>query len=155
MRLEPAMRFVGVVTFQALTGRRVLTSLWHEQSACEVEHIALSGSSDLILVAPATANIVGKIAGGIADDIVSTLVLGAACPVVLAPAMNVRMLNNAAVVRNIKTLGERSFRIIEPGEGWLACRTVGSGRMAEPREILETILPILTAKSPKQGTDTE
>ena len=144
-----ATRFVGPATFQALTGRRVLTSLWHEDAASEVAHIALTDFADLVLVVPATANTVGKIAGGIADEIVSTLVIGSACPVVLAPAMNNRMWSNAAVTANIETLKKRNYRIIEPGEGWLACRSTGPGRMAEPSEILEAVTSMLTAESPK------
>lgn len=144
-----ATRFVGPVTFQALTGRKVLTSLWHEDAASEVAHIALTDFADLVLVAPATANILGKIAGGMADEIVSTLVIGSACPVMLAPAMNNRMWTNPAVVANVETLKKREYCIIDPGEGWLACRSTGPGRMAEPSEILETIIPTLTAKPPK------
>lgn len=149
-----AGRFVGPVTFQALTGRNVLTSLWHQQTASDVEHIALTGAADQVLVAPTTANMLGKIAGGIADDIVSTLVISAASPVVLVPAMNERMWTSAAVAHNVKILKQRNFHIIDPVEGWLACRSIGQGRMAEPQQILETILPILTAKPPNQGEST-
>lgn len=145
-----AMQFVGVTTFQALTGRRVLTSLWHEDAASEVAHIALTDFADLVLIAPATANIVGKFAGGIADEIVSTLVIGSACPVVLAPAMNNRMWTNQAVVDNVETLKKRSYRIIDPVEGWLACRSVGKGRMAEPSDIVEAIATMLKTEPPKR-----
>lgn len=146
-----AARFVGPVTFQALTGRKVLTSLWHEDAASEVAHIALTDFADLVLVAPATANILGKIAGGIADEIVSTLVIGSACPVTLAPAMNNRMWMNAAVVANVETLKKRKYRIIDPGEGWLACRSTGPGRMAEPTDIVEAITTTLSAEPPKRS----
>lgn len=149
-----ARRFVGPLTFQALTGRKVLTSLWHQQTAFDVEHIALTGAADQVLVAPATASMLGKIAGGIADEIVSTLVISAASPVVLVPAMNDRMWTSAAVAQNVKILKQRNFHIIEPVEGWLACRSIGQGRMAEPHQILETILPSLTAKPSKQGEST-
>ncbi len=147
-----ATRFVGPVTFQALTGRKVLTSLWHEDAASEVAHIALTDFADLVLVAPATANILGKIAGGIADEVVSTLVIGSACPVILVPAMNDRMWMNAAVVANVETLKKRKYRIIDPGEGWLACRSTGPGRMAEPTDIVEAITTMLTAEPPKRSS---
>lgn len=146
-----ATRFVGPVTFQALTGRRVLTSLWHEDAASEVAHIALTDFADLVLVAPATANILGKIAAGIADEIVSTLVIGSACPVTLAPAMNHRMWTSAAVVANVETLKRREYHIIDPGEGWLACRSTGPGRMAEPTDIVEAITTTLSAEPPKRS----
>lgn len=144
-----ATQFVGSVTFQALTGRRVLTSLWHEDAASEIAHIALTDFADLVLIAPATANTLGKIAGGIADEIVTTLVIGSACPVMLAPAMNDRMWTNPAVVANVETLKERKFRIIDPVEGWLACRSKGPGRMADPAEILSAITAMLIAEPPK------
>ena len=147
-----ATRFVGPVTFQALTGRKVLTSLWHEDAASEVAHIALTDFADLVLVAPATANILGKIAGGIADEVVSTLVIGSACPVILVPAMNPRMWMSAAVVANVETLKKRECRIIDPGEGWLACRSTGPGRMAEPTDIVESITTILRAEPPKRSS---
>lgn len=140
---KAARKFVGPITFQALSGRPVLTSLWHAQDASDVRHIALTGAADLLLVAPATANMIGKIAGGIADDVVSTLVMSSASPVVLAPAMNDRMWQNPVVQRNVESLSAVGHRIVGPGEGWLACRSVGAGRMAEPEEILDLVVPML------------
>ena len=148
---ESATTFVGPVTFQALTGRRVLTNMWHDYGAADVRHITLTGSADLLLIAPATANIIGKIAAGIADDLVSTCVISADSPVVLAPAMNERMWANPIVQRNVATLTEQGYKFIGPGEGWLACRGVGPGRMTEPGEILDGIIPVLTA-NPARGT---
>lgn len=147
-----ARKFVGPTTFRALTGRRVLTSIWTEADPSDVQHIALSGAADLMLIAPATANIIGKIAAGIADDIVTTLVVSQDSPVLLAPAMNTRMWQNRVVQRNLATLKELGCEIIDPGEGWLACRTVGPGRMAEPEEILEAVATRLTTKPPKAQT---
>lgn len=147
---KAAKKFVGPATFPALTGRRVLTSLWQYDDAPDVQHIALTGSADLMLIAPATANTIGKIAAGIADDIVSTLVISAASPVILAPAMNDRMWANPIVQRNVESLSERGYKFVGPGEGWLACRSVGPGRMAEASEILLCVIEMLKANRPKR-----
>ena len=146
-----ARKFVAPMTFQALTGRRVLTGLWSFDHASDVQHIALTDAADLMLIAPATANIIGKIAGGIADDILTTLVISAGSPVVLAPAMNNRMWANPIVQGNVTRLTELGYKIIGPGEGWLACRSIGPGRMAEPHEILEAITPVLKTNPPRQS----
>jgi phosphopantothenoylcysteine decarboxylase/phosphopantothenate--cysteine ligase len=138
-----AQQFVGELTFQALTGRRVLTDDWTEADPDDIQHIALTDRAELLIIAPATANILGKIACGIADDIVSTLAISTAAPILLAPAMNSRMWANAAVQANVSMLTERGFRTVGPGEGWLACRTIGVGRMADPGEILESAVALL------------
>jgi phosphopantothenoylcysteine synthetase/decarboxylase len=145
-----AKKFVGPTTFQALTGRAVLTSLWSAADPDDVQHIALTGAADLVLIAPATANIIGKIAAGIADDVVTTLVISAASPVVLAPAMNDRMWANPVVQENVSKLKRYGFTTIGPGEGWLACRSIGPGRMAETSEILERIAAKLKIQPPKR-----
>ena len=144
-----ARKFVGPVTFQALTGRDVLSSLWDFDERCGVRHITLTSAADLMLIAPATANIIGKIAGGIADDLLSTLVISADSPVVLAPAMNDRMWSNPIVKGNVSRLAELGYRFVGPGEGWLACGTLGPGRMAESHEIFEVIVGMLKANPPK------
>ncbi len=136
-----ARRFVGRTTFEALSGRPVATSLW--RGGGSVPHIALGQSADLIVVAPATANILGKLAGGIADDLVSTLLLGAEAPVLLAPAMNARMWRHPAVQRNVAFLRDAGYAFTGPEEGWQACRAVGPGRMAEPQTICAQILKML------------
>ncbi len=143
---ESACRFVGPVTFQALSGRRVLTNLWVSDEAYDVQHIEVNRLADLVCIAPATANILGKMAGGIADDLVSTLLISAAPPVVVAPTMNSRMWANPIVQQNIARLTELGHAFIGPKEGWLACRKVGPGRMAEAGEILETLVDKLKAK---------
>lgn len=143
-----ARRFVGPITFQALTGRPVVTSPWRAAGSGDIQHLKLSETADLILVAPATANIIGKLAGGIADDLVSTLLLGAACPVILAPAMNTRMWQHPAVQGNVALLRERGFELVGPEEGWQACGTVGPGRMSEPETLLATVRERLLRSKP-------
>ena len=144
-----ARKFVGPTTFQALTGRRVLTSLWSTDDPDDVQHIAMTGAADLVLIAPATANIIGKIAAGIADDVVTTLVISTASPVILAPAMNDRMWANPIVQQNVAALKKHGYFLVGPGEGWLACRSIGPGRMAEPTDILETVVAKLKSQPPK------
>jgi phosphopantothenoylcysteine decarboxylase/phosphopantothenate--cysteine ligase len=139
-----ARRFVGRATFEGLTGREVATRLWGGGDIC---HLKLSESADLIIVAPATANCLGKLAGGLADDLVSALLLGAACPVMLAPAMNQNMWRHPAVQRNVSWLREQGFHLVGPGSGWQACRTVGAGRMSEPEAILSVALHVLAGAS--------
>lgn len=150
-----ARRFVGPVTFQALTGRRVLTSLWHGRDVADMQHITLTDAADLMLIAPATANIIGKMACGIADDLVSTLVIGAASPVVLAPAMNDHMWVNPIVQRNVATLAEQGYKFIGPGEGWLACGRFGPGRMVEAEEIVNVVVTMLEANPAKRMAEVE
>jgi phosphopantothenoylcysteine decarboxylase/phosphopantothenate--cysteine ligase len=147
MMTGAARRFVGKQTFQALSGRSVQTSLWQPPPSHTPRHLDLTEAADLMLIAPATANTIGKIAAGVGDDLLSTTVLGAACPVVLAPAMNTRMWENPIVQRNVEALRELGYRFIEPGTGWQACRTTGTGRMAEPDDILAEIDRILSSSS--------
>ncbi len=144
-----ARKFVGRATFQALTGRGVLTGLWSADQPGDVQHIELTRSADLMLIAPATANIIGKIAAGIADDLLTTLVVSAASPVLLAPAMNDRMWANPVVKRNVSGLKELGYAFIGPGEGRLACGSVGPGRMAEADDILQAVISMLKARQPK------
>jgi phosphopantothenoylcysteine decarboxylase/phosphopantothenate--cysteine ligase len=141
-----AVRFVGAVTFQALTGRPVAPTLWQADEATPIPHIHLAQTADLILVAPATANILAKYACGIADEIVSTLLL-AADPrrVYIAPAMNERMWNHPATQRNLKTVHDYGATYIGPASGWQACATVGVGRMAEAAEMIDAVKKSLLA----------
>src|SRR5690606_10849686 len=108
----------------------------------------LTESADLFLIAPATADLIGKFAAGIGDDLVTTLMLGRDCPALLAPAMNTRMWENPIVQRNIRTLRELGYGFVDPEEGWLACRTVGAGRMAEPETILTAVEQALKQNPP-------
>lgn len=143
-----ARRFVGPVTFEAITRRRVITSQWTAGANADIEHISLATDIALLLVAPATANIIGKFANGIADDFLSALFLATKAPVLLAPAMNTNMLEHPAVQQNIRTLESRGVRMVGPGSGYLACGWVGKGRLAEIDEIVEaagrTLSPVVT-----------
>jgi len=142
-----AQRFVCPLTFQALTARAVHTTLWADARPADVEHIALTDRAELLIVAPATANILAKLAAGLADDLVSTLALAAqgACPILLAPAMNTRMWLAPSTEANVARLGEWGMHFVGPAEGRLACGTTGPGRMAEPDEILAHAVAILSA----------
>src|SRR5262249_22381314 len=134
-----ATHFVGPITFQALTARAVFTTIWEVPGYSDQQHLRLTETADLFLVAPATADLIGQLAAGIADDLATTLMIGRDCPALLAPAMNTRMWNNPLVQRNLTTLRDAGLQFIDPAEGWLACRTVGAGRMAEPEAILEAV----------------
>src|SRR6188474_3270400 len=131
-----ATKFVGPVTFEAITRRRVITDQFEPGANSEIEHIALASTIDLLLVAPATANILGKFANGLADDFLSTLYTATRAPVLVAPAMNTNMFAHEAVRRNLDMLAARGVRFVEPGEGYLACGWIGKGRLAEPDEIV-------------------
>ena len=130
-----ARRFVGPLTFEAITRERVITSQFAPGMNADIEHIALASSMDLLLVAPATANVIGKFAHGLADDFLSALYLATQAPVLMAPAMNTNMWTHPAVVANMGTLAARGVRFVDPGDGYLACGWVGKGRLAEPEAI--------------------
>ena len=138
-----AARFVGPVTFEAITRRPVITSQWRPGMNADIEHITIADGIDLLLVAPCTANVIGKFAGGIADDFLSSLYLATKAPVLLAPAMNTNMLAHEAVQKNLQTLASRGVRFVEPGDGYLACGWIGKGRLAEPEEIVEAACRVL------------
>lgn len=150
-----ARKFVGPITFQSLSNRQVLTSLWRATTDYDAQHVHLTERADLCIVAPATANIIGKIAAGIADDLVSTLLVGATAPVLLAPAMNQAMWENPIVQSNLAKLTEAGFATVGPGTGWLACRTVGVGRMAEAEEIVSAAVDMLRANPPRNANPCE
>ena len=135
-----ATKFVGPATFQALSANPVYLDLWEHIDTKDPQHIRLAQSCDLIVVAPCTGNLLGKMATGLADDLVSTLLLAADLKkVLIAPAMNEEMWNHPATVRNFKRVVEDGVTAVGPGTGWQACRTVGVGRMSESAEILEAI----------------
>ena len=140
---KSAARFVGPVTFEAITRRPVITSQWRPGMNADIEHIAIADGIGLLLVAPCTANVIGKFANGIADDFLTSLYLATKAPVLIAPAMNVNMLAHEAVVRNLQTLTARGVRFVEPGEGYLACGWIGKGRLAEPAEIVEAAAAVV------------
>ena len=143
-------QFITPLTLQTLSKNPVVTDLFNLVSESEIGHISLAQRAHLLLIAPATANIVGKIRGGIADDMLSTVVMATAAPVLLAPAMNSQMYASAAVRENIATLRERGFHFVEPDEGELACGTVGPGRLADVGKILE-MARILLSEKPLAG----
>lgn len=146
-----ARRFVAPLTFEAITRRRVVTDQFAPGLNAEIEHISLASAADLLLVAPATANIIGKCAAGIADDFLTSLYLATRAPVLMAPAMNTNMLEHEAVGRNLETLGARGVRFVEPGEGYLACGWIGRGRLAEPEQVLEAVDRLLGPRGTLAG----
>jgi phosphopantothenoylcysteine decarboxylase/phosphopantothenate--cysteine ligase len=132
-----ARKFVGDVTFEAITRRPVITDQYARGANASIEHIALATDIGLLLIAPATANVIGKLANGVADDFLTSLYLATRAPVLLAPAMNTNMLEHPAVQRNLQTLVSRGVRFVDPGDGFLACGWIGKGRLAEPDAIVE------------------
>jgi phosphopantothenoylcysteine decarboxylase/phosphopantothenate--cysteine ligase len=133
-----ARRFVGPLTFEAITRRPVITDQFAAGMNADIEHIAIATDIALLLVAPATANVIGKFANGIADDFLTSLYLATRAPVLMAPAMNTNMLEHDAVRRNLATLSARGVRFVDPGQGYLACGWIGKGRLAEPDDIVHT-----------------
>jgi len=159
---ENACQLVGPKSFEAVTGSAVFMSLWDTPREYEIGHIALVDWADIVVVAPATANIIGKIANGICDDLLSTVLCAASGkPTILAPAMNDNMWNNPAVQRNIEMVKEIGLQLIGPEEGRLACGAEGIGRMSEPEDILEAIEKIASkikkheARNPKSETNSK
>jgi len=147
-----AREFITPLTFAALSGQRVITDLFSSQPGGEgsldsaIDHIAVAQRTDLLLVAPATADVLAKFARGVADDFLSTLYLASTSPVVVAPAMNVNMWQHAATQENVATLRGRGLRIVEPSAGYLACGMIGAGRLAEQEDILRAVEEVLRAR---------
>ncbi len=145
---DSAVRFVAAKSFEAVTCSVVLTTLWNAPEEHRSVHISLADWADVVVIAPATANIIGKVAHGICDDLLSTTLCACwAKPVLLAPAMNDRMWANPAVTANVETLKQRGMHLVGPAAGRLACGSDGVGRMAEPAEILKAIETLV----PSQG----
>jgi phosphopantothenoylcysteine decarboxylase len=134
-----ARRFIGPATFAALTGRPVASRSFDPSAFPLGAHIELAARADLVVVAPATASFLARAAAGAADDLLTTLLLCAECPVLVAPAMNAAMWAKPAVQRNVERLAADGLEIVPPGTGWLSCRQQGAGRMAEPEEIAAAI----------------
>ena len=141
-----ACKFVAPLTFETLSGNPVATELFWVPGEFEIGHIALAEFAELVVIAPATANIIGKMAAGIADDLLTTVLLATDTPILICPAMNAKMYANSIVKENLARLVSRGHTILEPGYGELACRVEGQGRLAEPQEIAEEIEAILTLK---------
>src|SRR3954451_20112376 len=146
-----ALEFVGPLTFEAITRRAGITAQFARGMNADIEHIAIASTIDLLLIAPATANIIGKLANGIADDFLSTLYTATRAPVLVAPAMNTQMFAHEAVRKNLDTLAARGVRFVEPGEGYLACGWIGKGRLAEPDDIVAAADAILRPEGPLRG----
>ena len=150
-----ARRFVAPLTFEAITRRPVITSQWKPGMNADIEHIAIADNAALLLVAPCTANVLGKFANGIADDFLTSLYLATRAPVLVAPAMNSNMLAHAAVQANLQVLQRRGVLFVDPGEGYLACGWIGKGRLAEPDEIVEAAIRVLEGRSAPAGPSTD
>ena len=153
---EAAQQFVQPLTFASLTGHKVITSLWQRESdesnlASAIEHIDAAQTTDALIVAPATANVLAKFAQGIADDFLTTMYLATNAPVIVAPAMNVNMWNHPATQANLALLEERGVRIVSPDSGYLACGMIGSGRLAENDAIVQAVLGILNHRNDLDG----
>jgi phosphopantothenoylcysteine decarboxylase/phosphopantothenate--cysteine ligase len=152
-----AREFVAPLTFAALSGQKVITDLFGDSSGGEanlesaIEHIAVAQRTDLLLVAPATADIIAKLARGIADDFLTTLYLASTAPVVVAPAMNVNMWNHAATQENVEMLRARGVKIVDPAEGYLACGMIGAGRLAGQEAIVATVREVLKTQRDLDG----
>jgi phosphopantothenoylcysteine decarboxylase/phosphopantothenate--cysteine ligase len=144
-------KFVTPLSLQALTEDKVYSDMFSLTDESEMGHIQLSRDADLLVVAPATANMLARMAGGLADDLASTVLLATDKPVLVAPAMNVRMWSHAATQANLETLKQRGVRFVGPNDGAMACNEFGAGRMSEPEEIVAAIASLLTTEKPLAG----
>lgn len=146
-----ATEFIGPHTFESLTGNRVSVDTFDRNYQFQVEHIALADQADLVLVAPATANVLAKLAHGLADDMLTTTILACNCPKIAAPAMNTKMYENPVTQDNLDILRKYGWEIVEPASGRLACGAVGKGKMPEPEDLLETVLHTLSHEKDMTG----
>lgn len=137
---ENATEFITPLTFEQLTGRRVMVDTFDRNFSHQVEHIALAERTDLVIVAPATANVCAKFAHGLADDMLTTTVLACRCPKLIAPAMNTNMFENPVTQDNLKLLEHYGWEIIPPASGRLACGAVGKGKLPEPEVLLDYVM---------------
>jgi phosphopantothenoylcysteine decarboxylase/phosphopantothenate--cysteine ligase len=140
---KSARRFIGPLTFEAITRREVITDQWKPGVNSDIEHIAIASDIDLLVVAPATANTIGKFANGLADDFLSSLYTATRAPVLVAPAMNTNMFEHPAVAKNLATLVARGVHVVDPGSGYLACGWIGKGRLAEPEDVVAAAEQVL------------
>jgi len=151
-----ACEFVAPLTFAALSGRKVITEMFGQAEGepnveSAIEHIAVAQSLEALVIAPATANVIARMANGLADDFLTTLVLATKAPLIVAPAMNVNMWEHAATQRNLETLRQRGVRIVEPDEGYLACGTTGPGRLAAVETIAQAVFDTLGLREDLKG----
>ena len=141
-----ATNFINPITFESLTGNKCLVDTFDRNFEFQVEHVSLAKQTDVVLVAPASANVIAKAAHGIADDMLTTTLLACTCPKIVAPAMNTRMYQNPVVQDNMRTLERYGMEVIAPASGYLACGDTGEGKMPEPEALLEAIIRALTPK---------
>lgn len=146
-----ATNFINPITFETLTGNKCLVDTFDRNFDFSVEHVSLAKCADAVLVAPATANVIAKMAHGLADDMLTTTVLACQCPIIVAPAMNTRMFRNSIVQDNIKLLKCYGMEVIDPATGYLACGDIGEGKMPEPELLLEYVKKALVEKKDLEG----
>ena len=146
-----ATNFINPITFETLTGNKCLVDTFDRNFQYSVEHVALAKRADVFLVAPASANVIGKMAHGIADDMLTTTILACKCPKLVSPAMNTNMYDNPIVQDNLKTLEKYGFEVIDPASGYLACGDTGAGKMPEPETLLSYILKIIAHEKDLAG----
>ena len=142
-----AEKFIGPLTFEAITRRPVITDQYQPGANADIEHIAIASTIDLLLVAPATANTIGKFANGLADDFLSSLYTATRAAVMIAPAMNTNMFDHPAVAKNLETLIARGVHVVDPGSGYLACGWIGKGRLAEPEDVVAAAEQLLRSRT--------
>ena len=148
---ENAVNFINPITFETLTGNKCLVDTFDRNFEYSVEHVSLAKRADIFMVAPASANVIGKMANGIADDMLTTTILAAKCPKYVSPAMNTNMFENPIVQDNIKKLGDYGFHIIDPASGYLACGDTGAGKMPEPETLFSYIMKDLACEKDMVG----
>ena len=141
---KDAEKFITPLTFQALSARPVHTDIFNLLDSSDPQHISLTERADLMLIAPATANILAKVAHGLTDDLVSLMISAAACPVIFCPSMNNRMWDNPITQENVTKLASVGYTFLGPDAGWLACRNTGSGRLSDPQFIIDEVTKMLT-----------
>ena len=146
-----ATNFINPITFETLTGNKCLVDTFDRNFQYNVEHVSLAKRADIFMVAPASANVIGKIAGGIADDMLTTTIMAAKCPKLISPAMNTNMYENPIVQDNIKKLEHYGYEIINPASGYLACGDTGAGKMPEPDTLLAYILRTISHEKDLEG----
>lgn len=146
-----AVNFINPITFESLTGNKCLVDTFDRNFQYSVEHVALAKQADVVLVAPASANVIGKIAHGIADDMLTTTVMACKCKKIIAPAMNTNMFDNPILQDNLKTLEHYGYEVISPAVGYLACGDTGAGKMPEPELLLQYILREIAYEKDMQG----
>ena len=148
---ENATNFINPITFESLTGRTCLVDTFDRTFQFQVEHVSIAKKADVVLIAPASANVIGKLAHGIADDMLTTTVMACKCKKIISPAMNTNMFENPIVQDNLKTLAHYGFEVIAPAEGYLACGDTGAGKMPEPETLLSYIEKEIACPKDMQG----